>query len=220
MPGTRDIEYPSVTLDRGMGHVDLTQSGRGLDCFDITGFERPQGHLVEIVPGQYGIRIFRVGFGQLCVHAQILEQLGQIRHLDFPLFLVAGPNQTRVLNDTPLILTGKNTNPERHRTPELLFAVTIRRRRDHSIVSKSDARQLQSIKRENLMSSLATLLKNIGSDPELAERYKKDPEGTMKAAGLNDEEIRAMLDKDLEKLKKLSGLENLRSNGIIDCHDK
>lgn len=69
------------------------------------------------------------------------------------------------------------------------------------------------------MSALVKLLKNIGSDPELADRYKKDPESTMKAAGLSAEEIRAMLDKDLDKLKELSGLENLRSNGIIDCHD-
>ncbi len=37
----------------------------------------------------------------------------------------------------------------------------------------------------------------------------------MKAEGLNNEEIRAMLEKDLDKLKKLSGLESLRSNGIM-----
>lgn len=69
------------------------------------------------------------------------------------------------------------------------------------------------------MSALANLLKNLGSDPDLAEQYKQDPRGTMQRAGLNDEEIQAMLDKDLEKLKKLSGLENLRSNGVIDSYD-
>ncbi len=69
------------------------------------------------------------------------------------------------------------------------------------------------------MSSLAQLLKNLGSDPQLAESYQRDPEGTMKTAGLNDEEIQAMLNKDLEKLKELSGLDNLKSNGVIEWHE-
>lgn len=69
------------------------------------------------------------------------------------------------------------------------------------------------------MSALANLLKNLGSDPDLVEQYKQDARGTMERAGLNDEEIQAMLDKDLEKLKQLSGLENLRSNGVIDTYD-
>ncbi len=69
------------------------------------------------------------------------------------------------------------------------------------------------------MSKLADLLRELGQNSELAEAYKRDPKDVMTRAGLSDEEIQAMLDKDVETLKKLSGLEKVKSNGIVNSHD-
>lgn len=69
------------------------------------------------------------------------------------------------------------------------------------------------------MSDLTKLLKQLGEDPKLHEKYVADPKGVMKEWGLKDEEIQAMLDKDLDKLRKLSGIDKLKSNGIIEACD-
>ena len=69
------------------------------------------------------------------------------------------------------------------------------------------------------MSGLTQLLIDLGTDAQLQQQYEADPEGVMKNYNLNQEEIQAMLDKDLDKLRQLSGLENLQSNGHIQAHD-
>lgn len=69
------------------------------------------------------------------------------------------------------------------------------------------------------MSELTRLLKQLGEDSKLHDEYVADPKKVMKERGLKDEEIQAMLDKDVDKLKKLSGLEELKSNGTVQACD-
>ena len=56
------------------------------------------------------------------------------------------------------------------------------------------------------MSKLLEFMRELGRDAALAEEYEKDPDGVMRRAKLSDEERRAMLEKDYEAIKKLSGL--------------
>lgn len=69
------------------------------------------------------------------------------------------------------------------------------------------------------MSELTQLLKQLGEDSKLQDEYVADPKKVMKERGLEDAEIQAMLDKDLDKLRKLSGLDKLKSNGIVNACD-
>jgi len=56
------------------------------------------------------------------------------------------------------------------------------------------------------MSKLLDLMKQLGRDAALADRYDKDPEGVMQEAGLNDEEKQALRTRDLPAIKRLTGL--------------
>ena len=71
------------------------------------------------------------------------------------------------------------------------------------------------------MSKLLDLMKSLGSDAALADEYRKDPDGVMRRASLTDEERKAMLDVDLEKIKALTGLEEApyATNHIISAYD-
>lgn len=69
------------------------------------------------------------------------------------------------------------------------------------------------------MSNLRELLIELGKSPQLQDEYETDPEGLMRRYRLAPDEIQAMLDKDVERLKKLSGLDNLKSNGNIHPYD-
>lgn len=69
------------------------------------------------------------------------------------------------------------------------------------------------------MSGLKQLLTDLGQDARLQEEYESAPEKTMQRYKLSDEEIKAMLDKDVETLKRLSGLEKLKSNGNVQAYD-
>ena len=55
------------------------------------------------------------------------------------------------------------------------------------------------------MSTLNTFLTKLGTDAKLLEDYKAEPVATMKAAGLNDEEIHAVQNADIAKVKQLAG---------------
>ncbi|QYK02461.1 hypothetical protein [Shewanella psychrotolerans] len=55
------------------------------------------------------------------------------------------------------------------------------------------------------MSKLSDFFEKLGSDAVLMEAYKQDPEGVMKANGLNEQEIQAVMSGDMDKLKLLSG---------------
>lgn len=69
------------------------------------------------------------------------------------------------------------------------------------------------------MSELTKLLKQLGQDSKLHDEYVTDPKGVMLKRGLKEEEIRAMLDKDVDKVSKLSGLDNLKSNSTVKACD-
>lgn len=69
------------------------------------------------------------------------------------------------------------------------------------------------------MSELTRLLKQLGEDSKLHDEYVANPEKVMKERGLKDQEIQAMLAKDVDKLKKLSGLDELKSNGTVHACD-
>lgn len=69
------------------------------------------------------------------------------------------------------------------------------------------------------MTGLKQLLIDLARDAELRDRYQGAPEKTMKQYELSDEEIKAMLAKDVEALKRLSGLDKLKSNGNVQAHD-
>ncbi|NEZ04434.1 hypothetical protein G4Y73_09775 [Wenzhouxiangella sp. XN201] len=69
------------------------------------------------------------------------------------------------------------------------------------------------------MSKLADLLIDLGKNADLKDAYESDPKEVMARYGLSDEEMQAMLEKDLDKIKKLSGLDNLKSNGNVHAYD-
>ena len=47
----------------------------------------------------------------------------------------------------------------------------------------------------------ASFLQKISEDSELQEAYTRDPEGTLRQAGVPDETIKAVLSRDLERIK-------------------
>jgi len=55
------------------------------------------------------------------------------------------------------------------------------------------------------MSALSDFITQLGQDAQLMEDYKQNPEAVMRAYGLTDEEINAVMTGDMEKLKTLSG---------------
>ena len=70
------------------------------------------------------------------------------------------------------------------------------------------------------MSKLVELLKQLGSDVELAKAYQENPEAVMKEAGLSEEEMEALKSGDIERLKEVTGLKELkRINSIIRAYD-
>ncbi|MBN8726274.1 MAG: hypothetical protein J0H15_01035 [Xanthomonadales bacterium] len=56
------------------------------------------------------------------------------------------------------------------------------------------------------MSKLLDFMRELGRDATLAAEYTQDADGTMRSAGLSDEERQAMLDKDYDAIKRLTGL--------------
>jgi hypothetical protein len=70
------------------------------------------------------------------------------------------------------------------------------------------------------MATLNDLLNDLGTNAELAASWEKDPEGVMKHYTLSDDERRAMIQGDIEELKRASGLTSLRmTNGTVRSHD-
>ncbi len=72
------------------------------------------------------------------------------------------------------------------------------------------------------MSKLLELMRKLGSDAALATEYDKDPHAVLRRAGLNDEERRAMIEKDYEAIKTLTGLADgqFATNHSIIAYDK
>ncbi len=71
------------------------------------------------------------------------------------------------------------------------------------------------------MSALLRLMRMLGSDAALAAEYGDNPEAVIKRFGLSDEESRALLEKDYEAIKKLTGLKDgqFATNHTIKAYD-
>ena len=59
---------------------------------------------------------------------------------------------------------------------------------------------------------LSTFLRKLSEDTELQQTYMKDPDGTLRQAGLSEETIRAVLSRDLEQVK---GVLEKEAPGIV-----
>lgn len=59
------------------------------------------------------------------------------------------------------------------------------------------------------MSNIVTLLKQLGEDAQLAERFQTDPDAVAAEFGLNEEETAALKSGDLDTVRELSGLDKL-----------
>lgn len=71
------------------------------------------------------------------------------------------------------------------------------------------------------MSKMLDFMRELGRDATLAAEYDRDRDATMRKAGLSDEERQAMLDKDYDAIKRLTGLVDgqFASNHIITAYD-
>ncbi|WP_372870513.1 hypothetical protein [Shewanella sp.] len=65
------------------------------------------------------------------------------------------------------------------------------------------------------MATLNEFLKQLGEDAALLEAYKKDPEAVMRAHGLSEDEIQAILSGDKNELRLLCGDEEHQTFVII-----
>jgi hypothetical protein len=70
------------------------------------------------------------------------------------------------------------------------------------------------------MSRLRELLVNLGKDAALHDAYVADPNAVMAEYELSAEEMAAMLAKDLDAVKQLSGMDNLKTNSSIKAYDE
>ncbi len=70
------------------------------------------------------------------------------------------------------------------------------------------------------MSNFNDFFEKLGSDSDLMDAYKKDPEGVMKSNGLTDEEIKTVMSGDVSKVKSLSGDKaQTRSFILVNSHN-
>lgn len=72
------------------------------------------------------------------------------------------------------------------------------------------------------MSNLLRLMKELGADAALSDEYAKDPQEVIKRFDLSEEERTALLDLDMEAIKRLSGLEEgefYTTNSTIRAYD-
>jgi len=63
---------------------------------------------------------------------------------------------------------------------------------------------------------LASFLRKLSEDRELQQAYMKDPDGTLRQAGLSDDALEAALSRDLGKIKGVLERE-LGDPGIMVC---
>ena len=72
------------------------------------------------------------------------------------------------------------------------------------------------------MSKLLELMRELGRDAALAQAYQTDPDAVMQQAGLSDEERQALIDKDYDAIKRLTGLTDgqFATNSVIRAYDE
>ncbi len=69
------------------------------------------------------------------------------------------------------------------------------------------------------MDNLTKLLVDLGGDAELEGRYRSDPDAVIAEYGLSDEAAAALKKGDLDALRKLSGLNELRmTNSTVKAY--
>lgn len=66
------------------------------------------------------------------------------------------------------------------------------------------------------MATLNEFLKKLGEDAALLDAYKKDPQGVMRANGLSDDEIQAVMSGDKSQLKSLGGEEEFQTYIVVN----
>lgn len=69
------------------------------------------------------------------------------------------------------------------------------------------------------MSKLARLLNDMAQDASLEEAWRQDADAVMDRYELSPEERRALKDRDVEAIKRLSGIENVKINSTIKAYD-
>lgn len=70
------------------------------------------------------------------------------------------------------------------------------------------------------MSSLVDLLKDLGRDAALADEFTKDPDAVLDRYDLTDEERQAVKEGDVDAVKRLSGMSDVRTtHSIIHSYD-
>ena len=70
------------------------------------------------------------------------------------------------------------------------------------------------------MSKLAELMKNLGSDAELAKAYEENPQKVMEEAGLSEDEMKLLQEGDLKKLEDSTGVGSCQKiKTIIKAYD-
>ena len=71
------------------------------------------------------------------------------------------------------------------------------------------------------MSNLLRLMKQLGADAALSNEYHNDPAAVIKRFGLSDEERDALLKKDYESIKRLTGLKDgqFATNSTVSAYD-
>ena len=72
------------------------------------------------------------------------------------------------------------------------------------------------------MSKLLDLMRELGRNAALAREYETDAESVMKQAGLSDEERSALIEKDYDAIKRLTGLTDgqFATNHLIRAYDE
>lgn len=70
------------------------------------------------------------------------------------------------------------------------------------------------------MSKFNDFFEKLGSDAKLLEEYKQDPQGVMKTNSLTDDEIQAVMSGNNDKLKSLSGDNQIKEFLVVFMNDK
>lgn len=72
------------------------------------------------------------------------------------------------------------------------------------------------------MSKLLDLMRKLGSDAALNSEYEKNPEAVVRRFGLSEEESAALLAKDYDAIKRLTGLTDgqFATNHTVRCYEK
>lgn len=71
------------------------------------------------------------------------------------------------------------------------------------------------------MSNLLRLMQQLGADAALSREYKQDAKAVISRFGLSDEERDALLNKDYEAIKRLTGLKDgqFATNSTVSAYD-